>query len=100
MTKNKLPTPITLLILTLFTAFVWVGLNIYRQIAVKPVSPVPEKILKPITPTLNTDAIEKIEAAVFVPDSDIPEINISKSNTSGVKTQTIQEEVATESATQ
>ena len=77
MKKNSLPAPIIILILTLLTAILWVGLNIYRTVTVKPLPPIPEKILKPLTPTLNTSVIQKIESAIFLPDSQIPPISIT-----------------------
>lgn len=77
MKKSSLPKPITILILTLLTALIWVGLNIYRTVAVKPVAPVPENILKPLNPTLNTDVLQKIEASIFIQDSEVPPINVS-----------------------
>ena len=76
MKKNSLPKPISLLILTLLTAILWVGLGIYRTLTVKPVPTVPETVSKSITPSLNTNIIQKIESAVFFQDSEIPPLNI------------------------
>lgn len=81
MKKNSLPKPITILILTLLTALVWAGLSIYRTIAVKPPTPVSEDILKPLTPSLNTEVIQKIESAIFIPDSEIPPMSVGESIT-------------------
>ena len=80
MKKNKLPKPITILILTLLTSLVWVSLSIYRAVAIKPPAAVSEKISKSLNPTLNTEAIQKIESAIFFQDSDIPKINITSPN--------------------
>jgi hypothetical protein len=74
MKKNKLPDPITILILTLLTALVWVSLNIYRALTASPAPSVPEAVSKSIKPTLNQDAISKIESAIFLNDSQIPQI--------------------------
>lgn len=76
MKKKALPKPITLLILTLLTAALWVGLSVYRTLAVKPASPVPENIVKALDPKLNTQVIQKIESAIYIPDSEIPPLNI------------------------
>jgi hypothetical protein len=81
MKKNSLPKPVTILILTLLTAVIWVGLNIYRAVTVKPTSPVPESISKPLNPKLNTKVIQTIESAIFFPDSAIPPVNIEVKNT-------------------
>lgn len=76
MRKNRLPKPITILILTLLTAVLWVGLNIYRTFTVKPVPPIPENISNPLNPTLNTEVIQQIESAIYIPESEIPQIGI------------------------
>ena len=76
MKKNKLPRPISILILTLLTAIIWVSLNIYRAIVTQPPLSVPESVSKTLNPTLNKDAITKIESAVFFQDSEIPPISI------------------------
>jgi hypothetical protein len=73
MKKNKLPRPISILILTLLTVVVWISLNIYRAIAVKPASEVPESVSSTFTPTLNKDFINKIESSLFLDDSQIPQ---------------------------
>lgn len=73
--KRSLPKPITILVLTLLTAVIWVGLNIYRTFTIKPSSSVPEKITASLNPTLNTEAIKKIESSIYIPDSAIPQIS-------------------------
>lgn len=76
MKKPSLPKPITILILTLLTAVLWVGLSIYRTVTIKPVTSVPESVSKPLTPTLNTSVIQKIESSLYIPDSELPPINV------------------------
>ena len=89
MKKNSLPKPITILILTLLTALVWVGLSIYRSIAIKPTTPVSENILKSLDPTLDTETMQKIEAATFIQDSEIPPLGVGGPvNTTPVPSQT------------
>ncbi|MGA3291708.1 MAG: hypothetical protein ABSC49_01010 [Candidatus Microgenomates bacterium] len=77
MEKNKLPNPITILILTLLTTVVWIIFSIYRAITIEPVPSVPQDISQPLTPTLDKDAINKIESSIFFTDSQIPEITIA-----------------------
>lgn len=81
MKKPSLPKPITILILTLLTAILWVGLSIYRSVTVKPSTPVPENVSKPINPSLNTAVIQKIESRIYIPDSEVPQINSVTSGT-------------------
>ncbi len=78
MTKNKLPKPITLLILTLLTVVLWVGLSIYRTITVKPPTDVPQNISNPLNPTLDTNVINNIESAIYIPDSEIPALSVKQ----------------------
>ena len=82
MKKDSLPKPITILVLTLLTAIVWVSLNIYRAVTVKPNTTVPENISQSLNPVLNTQVIQKIESAIFLPDSEIPQISASGTQTS------------------
>ena len=82
MKKDKLPKPISLLILTLLTAVVWISLSIYRAIAVKPVADISQGVSSPITPTLNKNAIDDIESSIYLDDSQIPQNIITTTSTS------------------
>jgi hypothetical protein len=81
MKKNNLPKPISILILTLLNAIVWIALNIYRAITMAPSSEVPQTISQPLNPTLNKDSVGKIESAIFFDSSQIPEVTIGASAT-------------------
>jgi hypothetical protein len=72
MKKDKLPSLVSILILTLITSVVWVALNIYRSFAQKPALVVPENISRPLTPTLDQDTINAIESTLFLDTSQIP----------------------------
>lgn len=84
MKKPSLPKPITILILTLLTAILWVGMSIYRTVTVKPPVTVPENISKPLNPSLNTAVIEKIETRIYIPDSDVPQLSTVTTGTVSV----------------
>jgi len=99
MKKNSLPQPITILVLTLLTALVWVGLSIYRTATVKPGVVVPEDISKPINPVLNSNVIQKIESAIFLQDSEIPEITITGSANTIIQPTTVPTATSTPEAT-
>lgn len=73
MKKNKLPSLITILILTLITSILWVSLSTYRAFTAKPPESVPKEISDPITLTLDQTAIKKIESGIFFDSSQIPE---------------------------
>ena len=72
MKKEKLPNIITILVLTIITIILWIALNIYRSFTVKPVPSVPNEILAPLTPSLDTDTIKQIEAGIYLDSSQIP----------------------------
>lgn len=86
MKKNKIPKPISILILTLMTAVVWVSLNIYRAITVRPTPDIPQDVSEALNPTLNKEAITKIESAVFFQDSEIPQISVTGPETPAPQT--------------
>ncbi len=61
------------MILTLLTSILWVSLNVYRSFTVKPDTTVPAKISEPLTPSLDQNAILKIESKIFFDSSQIPD---------------------------
>ena len=77
MKKTSLPKAVTILVLTLLTVVIWVALSIYRAIAVKPTTTVPEDILNPLNPKIDTSIIDDIESSLYFEDIDIPEIIVS-----------------------
>lgn len=72
MKKTKLPGVITLLILTLITTVMWVGLNIYRAFSKLPEPEVPKEIIATMNPTLDTDTINRIESSLFFDENQVP----------------------------
>jgi hypothetical protein len=79
MKKNKLPGLVTILILTLVTAIVWISMGIYRSFTTKPEPVVPEAVSKPITPTLDLITMKNVVAALFLTPSEIPDVITSGS---------------------
>ena len=78
MKKNKLPSVITILILTLITIVVWISLSIYLALSKKLAPSVPEEISKPLTPTLDMDSLGKIQSRLFLDDIQIPEVILTQ----------------------
>lgn len=74
MKKNKLPSLVVVLILTLITAVMWISLNIYRSLTSKPAPAVPPEISEPLTPTLDTQTLNQINSRLYLNESQIPEI--------------------------
>jgi hypothetical protein len=73
MKKTKLPSLISILILTLITSIFWISLSTYRAFTAKPSESVPKEISDPINLTLDQTAIKKIESGIFLDSSQIPE---------------------------
>ena len=73
MNKTKVPSIVTVAVLTLITSVSWVLFSIYRIFTSKPLPSVPAEILEPISPTLDTKQIDIIETRLFYDDSQIHE---------------------------
>jgi hypothetical protein len=65
MKKTKLPSPVTLAILTLITVVFWISFGVLRILTAKPSPKVSAEILNPLTPTLDTETLNKIESGIF-----------------------------------
>ena len=81
MKKTKLPSLVTVLILTLITVVMWAGFDVYRLIKSGPSPSVPANISQPLTPSLDQDSINQIESRIYLNDSQIPD-NVVSSNPS------------------
>ena len=79
MKKSKLPSLVSILILTLLTVVMWISLSVYHAFTTKPPESVPDAVSKPLTPTLDQDVVKQIESSVFLQSSEIPEITVGSS---------------------
>lgn len=61
MRKTKTPSLVTLAILTTITIFAWIFFDVYRILKKPPIVDVDTKILEPITPNLDLNALNEIE---------------------------------------
>lgn len=73
MRKNKLPNLVVVLIISLVTVIMWVSLNIFRALTIKPSPVVPEEISNPLDPTLKTEILGEIDKRILIDTSQIPE---------------------------
>lgn len=93
MEKAKLPSLVTVLILTLITVVMWVGFDVYRLFNQPAAPSVPVSVSNPITPSLDQDAINQLESRPLVDNSQIPDnvVNASANSApqSSSETQTI-----------
>ena len=69
MKKSKMPSIVSVLILTLITVVIWVTFDIYRLFNQADIPVVPESVSNPLTPTLNQDAITDLESRLFIENS-------------------------------
>jgi len=77
MKKTKLPSIISVLILTLITVVMWVSLDIYRALKKPTEITVSKEISQQLNPSLDQESIKKVESRSFLDDSQIPNISIS-----------------------
>lgn len=76
MEKSKVPGLITILIMTLITSVMWVGFSIYRSLTTKPAPNVPAPISQPLTPSLDSATIEKMNSRIYFEIGSVPEPSI------------------------
>ena len=73
-TKNsKLPNIVAILVLTVLTSLMWISFSVYRALTTKPAPVVPQAVTQPLTPTLDTTTINKVESSLFLDSSQIPQ---------------------------
>jgi hypothetical protein len=73
MNKTKLPSVVPILVLTLITVVLWVSLEIFKAFNKPSDTIVSSDISQPLTPTLDQNSINQIEARIFLDDSQIPD---------------------------
>jgi hypothetical protein len=104
MEKQKRPSFVIIGILTVVTIFLWISFSVYRAFTTTPSIKVPDDILKPIIPTLDSKTLSKIDQRVFFEEGEIRQILISTPATTPtptptpIPTEVETEEIATESA--
>ena len=81
MKNTKLPSLVSVLILTVLTSIVWVTLSIYWSIKKSPEPSVTKEVSDPLTPTLNTKVMGAIESKLFFNDNEIPQLNLVAKST-------------------
>lgn len=86
MKKLKTPSLVTLAILTTITIVFWVFFSVYRVFASKPSAAVPLEILEPISPTLDSATLDKIQQGVYLPEENIPENIVTPPSVSPIPT--------------
>lgn len=80
MKKTKLPGIITLLILTLVTAFFWVVFTVYRVIKKEPPATVSQEALIPLDAKIDSSILNKLMDRFYVEKEQLPEITVATLN--------------------
>jgi hypothetical protein len=73
MNKEKLPSIVPILILTLITVVMWVSFDIYRAFLKPADVNVPAAVSQPLTPTLDQNVINQLESKPYLDNSQIPD---------------------------
>lgn len=63
--KNQTPFLVKFAVLTLITAAVWIGFDVYRAFTEKPEPSVSAEILAPVDPKLDPDLLDKLTNRVY-----------------------------------
>lgn len=75
MNKSKVPSLVSIVILTAITSVFWIFFSVYRVFATKPAPKVSEEVLAPISADLDRTTIDQIQARIFFEENQIPEIS-------------------------
>ena len=65
MNKSKAPRLVTVAIFTTITIIFWVFMGLYNIITSSPPVNVDPELLKPLDPTLNQEALDRLDGRVF-----------------------------------
>lgn len=80
MKKEKIPSIVSIAILTLITSVFWIFFSVYRIFTSKTFTKIPQEILLPFSPELDLETISKIENRVFIEENQIPETSVPNIN--------------------
>lgn len=76
MDKNKLPSFVTIAMLTLITLVFWIFFSVFRLLTTKPATQVPDEVLEPISPVLDKTALDKLQQRIYVPESELTNLPV------------------------
>jgi hypothetical protein len=92
MRKTKLPSLISILIMTLITAVIWVTFDVYRLFKKAEVPVVPETVSAPLNPSFDDGTINEIKSRIYLDDAQIPDTVVTGSK---VSESSVEEQVTT-----
>ena len=71
MNKPKAPRLVTVAIFTTITIIFWIFFSLYKILTSSPTVNIPEEILQPLTPTLDSQLLEGIPGRVFFEEGQV-----------------------------
>jgi len=77
MRTPKSPRLVTIAIITTATIILWIFFEVYRIFTAAPPLDVPEELLRPINPSLDSKALLNVQGRAFFEDEEIPESPIA-----------------------
>lgn len=86
MKKNKAPSIVAIAVLTLITVVFWIFFSVLRLLSTKPAVSVPDEILAPINPTLDTNVLNSLQQRYYLEAGQIPEFQYSLTTVSEIET--------------
>lgn len=63
---NKIPSLVVIVFLTVITAVIWVGMEVYRTLTTKPAPAVEEKISQPLDPNLDQITLDALGQRLYL----------------------------------
>lgn len=71
MKQPKAPRLVTVAIFTTITIVFWIFISVYNVLTQSPQESVDPKLLEPIDPTLDTNALSKLEGRIFYEEGEV-----------------------------
>lgn len=75
--KKKKPFIFKLAVFTVITTFIWVGFDVYRAFTIKPAPSVSAEILNPIDPTLDLEALGRLQEKELLTEEEIGDTQVT-----------------------
>jgi len=71
--RSKYPPIVRFLLFTTITVIIWVTFEVYRSLTIEPDPVVPEEILAPLDPTLDSTRLDELQRRVNLSEEEIGE---------------------------
>lgn len=78
MNKLKSPRLVTLAIITTATIIFWIFFEVYRIFTTPSPAEVPEELMRPINPTLDSEGLDNIQARNYFEEGQIPNAPVAQ----------------------